>query len=68
VTAQRVRLAVTNLPDCEQLPIRLAYFSGRTYWQVAADRNVPEGTIKCRIRSGLRQLSLTMHAEHLARS
>jgi RNA polymerase sigma factor (sigma-70 family) len=65
MTAERVRVAVSTLPDCEQLPIRLAYFSGRTYRQVAADLNVPEGTIKSRIRSGLRQLSLTMYGEHL---
>jgi RNA polymerase sigma factor (sigma-70 family) len=65
MTAQRVRQAVSALPEVEQLPIRLAYFSGRSYRQVAADLDVPEGTIKSRIRSGLRRLSLTMYAEHL---
>jgi RNA polymerase sigma factor (sigma-70 family) len=65
MTAERVRVAVSALPDSEQLPIRLAFFSGRTYREVAADLDVPEGTIKSRIRSGLRHLSLSMYAERL---
>jgi RNA polymerase sigma factor (sigma-70 family) len=64
MTAERVRLAVSALPESEQTPIRLAYFNGRTYRQVAADLGMSEGTIKSRIRSGLRHLSLTMYAEH----
>jgi len=64
MTAERVRLAVSALPEPEQTPIRLAYFNGRTYRQVAADLDVSEGTIKSRIRSGLRHLSLSMYSEH----
>jgi RNA polymerase sigma-70 factor (ECF subfamily) len=68
MTADRVRLAVAALPESEQQAIRLAFFSGRTYRQVAADLDVAEGTIKSRIRSGLKHLSLAMYAENLVSS
>jgi RNA polymerase sigma factor (sigma-70 family) len=68
MTAQRVRMALSSLPECEHTAIRLAYFDGLTYRQMAAELDVPEGTIKSRIRSGLRRLSLSMYAEHLVSS
>jgi DNA-directed RNA polymerase specialized sigma24 family protein len=45
----------------------LAYFSGRSYRQVAVDLATAEGTIRSRIRSGLRHLSLAMNAEMAAK-
>jgi RNA polymerase sigma factor (sigma-70 family) len=63
MTAERVRLALADLPENERRPIHLAYFAGRTYRQVAEELDVPEGTIKSRIRSGLRRLSQTMYGE-----
>jgi len=63
MTAERVRAAVAALPEAERTPIELAYFSGRTYRQVAIDLAAPEGTIRSRIRSGLRHLALTMYGE-----
>jgi RNA polymerase sigma factor (sigma-70 family) len=63
MTAERVRKAVAALPGTLGLPIHLAYFCGRTYRQVARDLDLPEGTVKSRIRSGLQRLSVTMAAE-----
>jgi RNA polymerase sigma factor (sigma-70 family) len=63
MTAERVRAAVAALPEAERTAIELAYFSGRTYRQVAVDLAAPEGTIRSRIRSGLRHLSLAMHGD-----
>jgi RNA polymerase sigma factor (sigma-70 family) len=63
MTAQRVRLALAGLPEVERTPIRLAFFGGKSYQQVAEELDLPEGTIKSRIRSGLRRLSHTMYSE-----
>ena len=55
-TAERVREAVAKLPGAERKAIELAYFGGHTYREVAAIQNEPEGTVKSRIRSGLRRM------------
>jgi RNA polymerase sigma-70 factor (ECF subfamily) len=63
MTAERVQRALSDLPECERRAIRLAFFGGLSYRQVAEDLDIPEGTIKSRIRSGLHHLSHTMYAE-----
>ena len=64
--AERVQNALEHLPEQERVPIRLAYFGGLTYRQVARELDVPEGTIKSRIRSGLRHLAERMGSEAVA--
>jgi RNA polymerase sigma-70 factor (ECF subfamily) len=56
VLTDRVKEAVGSLPDMERRVIELAYFGGHTYRQVAALLGEPEGTVKSRIRTGLRRL------------
>jgi RNA polymerase sigma factor (sigma-70 family) len=60
---EEVRAAVAALPEDERTAIRMAYFAGRTYRQLAADLDVPERTIKARMSSGLRQVAASVHAE-----
>jgi RNA polymerase sigma-70 factor, ECF subfamily len=61
-TAERVRKAVAKLPGAERKAIELAYFGGHSYREVAALENEPEGTIKSRIRSGLRRMGRELDA------
>jgi RNA polymerase sigma-70 factor, ECF subfamily len=54
--SEKVKEVVALLPADERRAIELAYFGGHTYRQVAVMLDAPEGTIKSRIRSGLRRL------------
>jgi len=51
-----VRDALALLPANQREPIYLAFFSGLTYQEVARCMNLPEGTVKSRIRAGMRRL------------
>lgn len=54
--ADHVREAIARLPEGERSAIRLAYLGGHTYREVAELLDEPEGTVKSRIRSGLKRL------------
>jgi RNA polymerase sigma-70 factor (ECF subfamily) len=54
--SETVKEVVAALPTDERRAIELAYFGGHTYRQVAVMLEAPEGTVKSRIRSGLRRL------------
>ena len=54
--AEHVRASVSLLSDDERRAIELAYFGGHSYREVAELLEQPEGTVKSRIRAGLRRL------------
>jgi RNA polymerase sigma-70 factor, ECF subfamily len=54
--ADRVSKALKLLPDDERRSIALAYFGGHTYRDVAQILGQPEGTVKSRIRNGLKTM------------
>ena len=68
--ADHVREAIAKLPEGEREAIRLAYLGGHTYREVATLLDEPEGTVKSRIRSGLKHLrtELVAWAQHSGKS
>lgn len=64
--AERVRMAVDALPVDQRVAVRLAYFGGKTYRQVADELGIPEGTAKSRLRVGLRRVAEALEQEGIS--
>jgi RNA polymerase sigma-70 factor (ECF subfamily) len=56
IDAARVRAALAALPAEQREPIELGFFGGITHEEISRRSGIPLGTIKTRIRSGLRKL------------
>ena len=54
--AEFVRSALARLPDDQRRPIELGFFGALTHEEIARRTGIPLGTIKTRIRTGLRKL------------
>ena len=55
-TSQEIRGALSELPAEQRRVIELAYFGGFTHTEIASMLNTPVGTVKGRMRLGLRKL------------
>ncbi|GAC1450693.1 MAG: sigma-70 family RNA polymerase sigma factor [Vulcanimicrobiaceae bacterium] len=53
---QSVRTALAMLPAEQRDPIELGFFGGITHEEIARRTEIPLGTVKTRIRAGLRKL------------
>ena len=56
--SDEVKVALNQLGEDEKEVIVLSYYQGLTYRETAAKLNLPEGTVKSRIRSGLKKLKV----------
>jgi RNA polymerase sigma-70 factor, ECF subfamily len=65
IRSEKVKDAVATLSPGERDAIMLAYFDGYTYREVATLLGEPEGTIKSRIRLGLKKLADRLEAAGL---
>jgi len=62
IEADAVREALAQLPLEQREPIELGFFGGITHEEIAKRTGIPLGTIKTRIRSGLRKLRTNLDA------
>jgi RNA polymerase sigma-70 factor (ECF subfamily) len=60
ITADTMRSAIATLPDEQRRTIELAYFEGLSHGEIAAREETPLGTVKGRMRLGLRRLRETL--------
>jgi RNA polymerase sigma-70 factor (ECF subfamily) len=54
---EEVRVALNSLPGEQRRTIEMAFFDGLSHGEIASQENEPLGTVKGRLRSGLRKLS-----------
>lgn len=54
--AEQIQAAIGSLPDEQREAITLAFFNGLTHQEIAGRTGVPLGTVKGRMRLGLRKM------------
>lgn len=58
--AERVRAAISELPSAQREVIELAYFEGWSQSEVAKNTGLPLGTVKSRLRMGMKKLRASL--------
>ncbi len=60
--AAAIRTALSDIPRDQRHVIVLAYFGGYTHTEIAAMLQIPSGTVKGRMRLGMKKLRLSLGA------
>lgn len=60
--AARVRAALAELPDEQREVVRLSFFDDKTHIEIAAQLDIPLGTVKSRIRLAFARIRTTLDA------
>jgi RNA polymerase sigma-70 factor, ECF subfamily len=60
---EKIRRALSTLPEAQRLTLEVAFFEGLSYPEIAARENVPLGTIKSRAARALAALREALVAE-----
>jgi RNA polymerase sigma-70 factor (ECF subfamily) len=61
IQKERVREAIASLPVDQQEALALAYFKGYSHSEIAHELDIPLGTAKGRIRSGMQKLRALLY-------
>jgi RNA polymerase sigma-70 factor (ECF subfamily) len=61
-----VRQVLAELPADQRVPIEMAYFGGLSYRDVAVQLEEPEGTVRYRIRAGMRKMRAALQAQEVS--
>jgi RNA polymerase sigma-70 factor (ECF subfamily) len=56
IESERVNRAVAELPDEQRIVIEMAFIDGHTHGEIAERLDLPLGTVKGRVRLGLKKL------------
>jgi RNA polymerase sigma-70 factor (ECF subfamily) len=64
LTQETMRSAVATLPQDQRRAIELAFFEGLSHGEIAEQEQTPLGTIKGRMRLGLRKLRTVLIDQH----
>jgi RNA polymerase sigma-70 factor (ECF subfamily) len=56
IESERVNRAVAELPDEQRIVIELAFLDGHSHGEIAERLDLPLGTVKGRVRLGLKRL------------
>lgn len=63
IQKRRVRKAVADLPKTQREVLSLAYFKGFSHSEISRELNLPLGTVKGRIRSGMDKLRKSLQED-----
>ena len=60
---ERIRSAMADLPEDQRSLVKLAFFNGLSHSEIAAQTNLPLGTVKSRIRLAFARLRKAIEAD-----